>query len=179
MKKIISILLIINTFLFAVDINNKVVISIPKQDSAIIKIPALDLKVGESGIITREVNKNTFILGVAIIDEINDGIASIDIKEFKNIKDKYMPTPIGNPSEGDKITFRILYKRYSSFPCLAGGLLAKISTTHGDLVHAKTGIDSEKLSARTITSNTKINRSEKKTVSNTVVLSLFDNFEGD
>ena len=61
------------------------------------------------------------------------------------------------------------------YPNIANALLAK----DGDLVHAKTGIDSEKLSARTITSNTKINRSEKKTVSNTVVLSLFDNFEGD
>lgn len=60
------------------------------------------------------------------------------------------------------------------YPNIANALLAK----DGDLVHAETGIDSEKLSARTITSNTKINRSEKKTVSNTVVLSLFDNFEG-
>lgn len=133
MKKIISILLIINTFLFAVDINNKVVISIPKQDSAIIKIPALDLKVGESGIITREVNKNTFILGVAIIDEINDGIASIDTKEFKNIKDKYMPTPIGNPREGDKITFRILYDRAL--------LLAPNQITYQEIVNNNKNID--------------------------------------
>ena len=111
MKKIITILLIINTFLFAVNINNKVVILIPKQDSLGLKIPALDLKVGESGIVTREVNKNTFILGIAIVDEINDGIASISIKEFKNIKDKYMPTPLGNPNSGDKIIFRILYEK--------------------------------------------------------------------
>ena len=60
------------------------------------------------------------------------------------------------------------------YPNIANALLAK----DGELVHTKTGIDSEKLSARTITSNTKINRSEKKTVSNTVVLPLFDNFEG-
>lgn len=111
MKKIILALLTINIFLFSADINNKILISIPKQDSAMIKIPALDLKVGESGIITREINNNRFILGIAIVDEINDGIATIDIKEFESIKDKYMPTPLGTAREGDKIIFRILYDR--------------------------------------------------------------------
>ena len=99
------------TFSFAADIKNKILIAIPKQDSAILKIPALDLKVGESGIITRETNKNTFILGVAIVDKINNEIASISIKPFRNIQDEYMPTPLGNPKEGDKITFRILYNK--------------------------------------------------------------------
>lgn len=133
MKKIIAILLMINTFLFAIDINNKVLISIPKQDSTRLKIPALDLKVGESGIITREINKNIFILGIAIVDEINDGIASISTREFKNIKDKYMPTPLGNPSEDDKITFRILYDKAL--------LLAPNQTSYQEITNNNKNID--------------------------------------
>ena len=137
LKKIFLALFAIHLYLYAADINNKVLISIPKQDStqdsAIVKIPALDLKVGESGIITREVNGNTFILGTAIVDEINDDIASISTRDFNNIKDKYMPTPLASPSEGDKIIFRILYDKAL--------LLAPNQSTYQEIVNANKSID--------------------------------------
>lgn len=111
LKKIILTILLANIHLFSAEINNKVVINIPKQDSNDMKIPALDLKVGESGIITRNINGNNFILGIAIVNDVNDGVATIETKKFESIKNIYMPNPIGTPNEGDKITFRILYDR--------------------------------------------------------------------
>lgn len=133
MKKIILAILCINIYLFSAEINNKVVINIPKQDSKDIKIPALDLKIGESGIITRNTNGNIFILGIAIVNSINDGIATLEIKKFENIKNEYMPTPIGTPSEGDKINFRILYDRAL--------LIAPNQTTYQDIINNNKNID--------------------------------------
>lgn len=98
-------------YLMSAEIENRLVVTIPKQDSDILKIPALNLKVGESGIITREIDNNEFILGNAIVTSIDDGVASLAVTPFKTLKEKYMPTPLGKPKEKDKIIFRILYDR--------------------------------------------------------------------
>lgn len=114
MKKIFFIMFVFNGLFFvlnALDLNNKIVVSIPKQNSEVLKIPALNLKVGESGIIVREIDSNEFILGNAIVYAINDSVASIKFSEFSMLNQKYMPKPIGVPKENDKIIFRIFYDR--------------------------------------------------------------------
>ncbi len=135
MKKITLTILFTVMYLFSTDIGSKIVINIPKQneDSTDIKIPSLDLKIGESGIITRDINGNVFILGIAIIDNIKDGIATIKVKKFESIKNIYMPTPIGIPKENDKITFRILYDRAL--------LIAPNQSTYQEIINNNKNID--------------------------------------
>ncbi|MGX2982948.1 plasminogen-binding N-terminal domain-containing protein [Helicobacter sp. 23-1045] len=99
----------------AFEVPNILSLTISKQadfgaDSAL-KIPAMDLKVGESGIITREINGNEFIIANALVGEIKDGFAIVSISEFSQMREKYLPKPRGKVSEGDKITFRILYDK--------------------------------------------------------------------
>ena len=91
---------------------NIISLKIPAQDDfSTIKIPALGLKVGESGIVSREVNGNEFIIAEAQVDFINDGIASVKISDFTKMNEKYLPKPLGKVAQGDKITFRILYDK--------------------------------------------------------------------
>ncbi len=114
MKKILFILFFITAICSstnAIDVKNKIVVTIPHQDSSAIKIPAVSLKVGESGIVTREVQNNEFILGNAIVSSINDGVATITITPFEAMNERYMPRPLGEVGEKDKIIFRILYAR--------------------------------------------------------------------
>lgn len=89
--------------------HNKVVIRIPPQQDKLLKIPAMDLQIGESGIITRQIKDNEFIIANATVADINNGVATIIHTPFNAIKQEYMPMPIGEPKEGDKIIFRILY----------------------------------------------------------------------
>lgn len=126
MKKILFLTLIIAcaTCVGAFEVQNILSITIPQQaDSALdsakadknaessIKIPAMDLKVGESGIVTRVVNDNEFIIANALVSEIKDGTAVVKISDFSQMSEKYLPKPHGKVAQGDKITFRILYDR--------------------------------------------------------------------
>ncbi len=102
--------------LFAVDSStlsrNIISLKIPAQDDfSNIKIPAFDLKVGESGIVSREVNGNEFIIANAQVDSINDGVAVVKISDFTQMREKYLPKPHGKVAQDDKITFRILYDK--------------------------------------------------------------------
>lgn len=90
---------------------NKLEITILPQDSEILKIPALDLKLGNSGIITREIENNLYIIGTASISDINNGVASLSVLEFSALDEEYLPKPLGSPKVGDKIIFRALYNR--------------------------------------------------------------------
>lgn len=127
MKKILFLAVFIAhfvTFASAFEAPNILSITIPKQaDSALdsanvgknaessIKIPAMDLKVGESGIVTRVVNDNEFIIANALVSEVKDGVAVVAISDFTQMSEKYLPKPLGKVAQGDKITFRILYDR--------------------------------------------------------------------
>lgn len=91
---------------------NIVVLKVPKQDNFNeIKIPSMDLQVGDSGIISREVNNNEFIIAEAQISDISDGVATVSVSEFSQMREKYLPKPKAQVAEGDKITFRILYDK--------------------------------------------------------------------
>lgn len=91
---------------------NIISLKIPAQDDFTqIKIPAMDLKVGESGIVSREVNSNEFILAEAQVVDITDGVAIVRVSEFSQMREKYLPKPRGKVEQGDKITFRILYDK--------------------------------------------------------------------
>lgn len=133
LKKIFFMLLMLNIYLIGAEIENRLIITIPKQDSQTLKIPALNLKVGESGIITRDIDTNEFIIGNAIVNSIDDGIASLEIRPFETIKERYMPTPLGNAQEKDKVIFRILYDR-----ALA---IAPNQTTYQDILDNNKNID--------------------------------------
>ena len=101
--KIIFIFLSTFCFLFG-NFGGKISIKLPKQeDSSMIKIPALDLKVGESGILQREVNGNNFIIANLVVEKIDDGIALIAFKSFDDLEQDYtvsythltLPTTVG------------------------------------------------------------------------------------
>lgn len=107
----IFLLLIAFCFLFG-EFNGKVSIKLPKQENpSILKIPSLDLKVGESGILQREVNGNSFIIANLIVEKIEDGVALLKFKSFDDLEQDYMPKPLGEPKEGDLAVFRIFYNR--------------------------------------------------------------------
>ena len=109
--KIIFIFLSGFCFLFG-NFGGKISIKLPKQeDSSMIKIPALDLKVGESGILQREVNGNSFIIANLVVEKIEDGVALLKFKSFDDLEQDYMPKPLGEPREGDLALFRIFYNR--------------------------------------------------------------------
>lgn len=93
------------------EIGNRLVVMIPPQDGDALKIPAHNLKVGESGIITRSVNGNDFIIASVIVGSVDDDIATLQISEFDAISDIYMPRPLGNPAEKDRAIFRTFYDR--------------------------------------------------------------------
>lgn len=97
------------SFIFGLD--DRLIVTIPKQDGISLKIPSLGLKVGESGIITRVSNNNEFIIANATVDKIEDEIATLSYSKFDAISQEYMPKPLGTPMEGDKVIFRILYNR--------------------------------------------------------------------
>lgn len=91
---------------------NIISLKVPKQDNfTSIKIPAMDLQVGDSGIISREINGNEFIIAEAQVAEITEGVAVVSVSEFSQMREKYLPKPRGKVREGDKITFRILYDK--------------------------------------------------------------------
>lgn len=110
-KKLICILLLFSLLSNLFGVDGKVVISIPKQDDVELKIPSYDLKVGESGIVTRLIKNNEFIIANVIVDKVEDGVAVLTYSNFDSISQKYMPKPLGTPMEGDKAIFRILYNR--------------------------------------------------------------------
>ena len=102
--------------LFGADSNvlsrNIISLKIPAQDDfSIIKIPALNLKVGDSGIVSREINGNEFIIAEAQVDSIAEGVAIVQISDFAQMREKYLPKPKAQVAQGDKITFRILYDK--------------------------------------------------------------------
>ena len=91
---------------------NTISLKVPKQDNfTSIKIPAMDLQVGDSGIISREINGNEFIIAEAQVAEITEGVAVVSVSEFSQMREKYLPKPKAQVAEGDKITFRILYDK--------------------------------------------------------------------
>ena len=91
---------------------NTISLKVPKQDNfTSIKIPAMDLQVGDSGIISREINGNEFIIAEAQVAEITEGVAVVSVSEFSQMREKYLPKPKAQVTQGDKITFRILYDK--------------------------------------------------------------------
>ena len=109
-EKLICLLLLSSLFSFIFGYG-KLVIPIPKQDGIDLKIPSMDLKIGESGIITRVNKDNEFIIANVIVDKIENGVATLSHSKFNAISQRYMPHPLGVPTEGDKVVFRILYNR--------------------------------------------------------------------
>lgn len=115
------------------DIGNRLVVMIPKQEDNSLKIPALNLKIGESGIITRTINNNEFIIANVIVKHIQDDIATLEVSQFDTMREKYMPQPLGTPQEKDKVIFRILYNRAI--------LIAPNQTTYQSIAESRGNID--------------------------------------
>lgn len=86
-------------------------IEIPKQEDSTLKIPASNLQVGDSGIITKNVNGNEFIIANAEVASISNNIAEIKLSPFNTLNEKYLPKPKAKVGEGDKAIFKILYNR--------------------------------------------------------------------
>lgn len=114
MKKILFLGLLI-ACVSAFETPNILSVTIPQQTDSttqsIVKIPAMGLKVGESGIVTRVVNDNEFIIANALVSAIKDGSAVVEISDFNQMNEKYLPKSLGKVAQGDKITFRILYDK--------------------------------------------------------------------
>lgn len=108
--KQLIVILLLPIFVFGLE-TSKVEIPLPKQDDKSIKIPSMNLKEGESGILVRNIENNEFIIADIIVESIENKIAIISYTPFNSINQQYMPHPIGTPKEGDKAIFRILYNR--------------------------------------------------------------------
>ncbi|WP_300743451.1 plasminogen-binding N-terminal domain-containing protein [uncultured Helicobacter sp.] len=73
--------------------------------------PAKNLKVGQSGVIlTRKDSYNVIIADVQIT-RIKNNVASADYTAFDSIKQKYLPTPIAKPRQGDVVLFNGFYNK--------------------------------------------------------------------
>ncbi|RDU64910.1 plasminogen-binding protein pgbA [Helicobacter didelphidarum] len=77
-----------------------------EKDSVSITFSHLDLKVGESGIITRDLGVYEVIVGNAEITKIEGTLATAKVTPPNQLVQPYLPTPNLKPQEGDKIVFR-------------------------------------------------------------------------
>lgn len=108
MKKIIlAFLCFIN--LKAFNLNEPIITSFEVVESNIIKFPAFDLRVGETGFIKHKFGDiyKSLIQSAEII-EINDGMAKARILNSAPLTQRLLPTPTASPQNGDEIVFRIL-----------------------------------------------------------------------
>lgn len=82
------------------------------EKAQIIEIPAMDLQVGESGLVWHRFDSNyaSVIAEVAVI-KVDSGVAYGKIQADSVLKQKYLPSPTNAPTKGDEVYFRTLNNR--------------------------------------------------------------------
>lgn len=90
---------------------NVVNVPIIEVSQKILSFSAKGLKVGQSGIILSNKDNYRVIIANARILRIKDGIAYASFRAFDSITQKYLPTPIAQPKEGDIASFGRFYNK--------------------------------------------------------------------
>ncbi|RAX57438.1 hypothetical protein CCZ01_06260 [Helicobacter monodelphidis] len=101
-------------WLQAEDFGNRISIPILElgEESEFFYTPSMDLKVGESGFVVRQLdNRHSAIIARTAVVGIQDGRAKIAFERFKTLDHASFPRPIIQPSIGDNIVFRSLNHR--------------------------------------------------------------------
>ncbi len=109
MKKLFVFLYICGVFCYG-NIFEPLKITITNLDSKAktASFPAMDLKVGESGIIRHKFDDNySSIIGIATIIKIDSGNAIASITSTNILSQKYLPMPTNKPAQNDEIYFRL------------------------------------------------------------------------
>ncbi|RDU62227.1 plasminogen-binding protein pgbA [Helicobacter sp. MIT 14-3879] len=77
------------------------------KDKTLITLPNMSLRIGEVGIITRDLESYQAIVANVEIIHIEGVNAIAKVIPFNQLKQPYLPTPRLTPQEGDKVIFRI------------------------------------------------------------------------
>ena len=76
------------------------------EDMQFVTLPSSSLKVGEVGLVIRELENYQVLVSSLEIASIDGASARAKVIPFKQLKQPYLPTPRLNPKEGDKVIFR-------------------------------------------------------------------------
>lgn len=76
-----------------------------------VSFPAGNLKVGQSGIVITHKEGYNVIIANVLIAQIQDNIAYAKYTPFTSIEQKYLPTPMATPKEGDEVLFGGFYNK--------------------------------------------------------------------
>ncbi|WP_180763035.1 plasminogen-binding N-terminal domain-containing protein [Helicobacter sp. 11S02596-1] len=95
------------------ELNQTLKINIEDVDlqQKILRFPAYDLKVGETGFVVTKLTDYNVISAKLQIESIKDGVALAKFGVFDMMKQKYLPTPRVDPKKGDMAVFRDLNNR--------------------------------------------------------------------
>ena len=90
-------------------LNNPLKVTIQKIDSNVIELPAMDLKVGETGIVNHYFGDNyQGIIGLIEIIRIDSGVAYAKLMDRGILMQKHLPNPTAKITQGDEVYFRLL-----------------------------------------------------------------------
>lgn len=79
------------------------------DEKGLVQLPAMDLRVGESGLVWHRFDENySSIIARITITSIDSGVAHARVSPESVLAQKYLPTPTTLPSAGDQAYFRTL-----------------------------------------------------------------------
>lgn len=82
--------------------------SVDKQ-TKLVQLPAMDLKVGESGLVWHRFDSNyASVIAEVVVIRIDSGVAFAALQEDMVLEQKYLPSPTNIPDVGDEVYFRTL-----------------------------------------------------------------------
>ncbi len=82
--------------------------SIDKQ-AKLVQLPAMDLKVGESGLVWHRFDSNyASVIAEVVVVKIDSGVAFAALQEDGVLEQRYLPSPTNVPDVGDEVYFRTL-----------------------------------------------------------------------
>lgn len=96
----------INVNLNIKNISNPLIVEVSSLENDLIETPMLDLKVGEVGIVQRNLSDYKAIVASVEIIRVDQNKAYAKVLPFKDLSQKYLPKINLKPQKGDKIFFR-------------------------------------------------------------------------
>ena len=85
--------------------------SIDKQ-AKLVQLPAMDLKVGESGLVWHRFDSNyASVIAEVVVVKVDSGVAFAALQEDGVLEQRYLPSPTNAPDVGDEVYFRTLNNR--------------------------------------------------------------------
>ena len=114
MRYVFCVMIVGCLWVYGHSLQNPIKLSIQAVDekAQVVEIPAMDLRVGESGLVWHRFDSNyaSVIAEVAVI-KVDSGVAYGKIQADSVLKQKYLPSPTNAPTKGDEVYFRTLNNR--------------------------------------------------------------------